>query len=47
MPEFDPSDQRQRRRRNLAIGLGVAAFVAIVYLVTILRIDGNIASGAP
>jgi len=41
MPEDDVA-KKQRQRRNLAIGLGVAGFVLIVYLVTILRIQANI-----
>ena len=47
MADADQTDLRQRRRRNLAIGLGVAAFVVLVYLVTILRIGANIGSAAP
>ncbi|MEQ1931048.1 MAG: hypothetical protein ABL957_11055 [Parvularculaceae bacterium] len=39
--------RKQRGRRNLAIGLGVAAFVIVVYLVTILRIQANVGAGTP
>ncbi len=42
----DEFARKQRQRRNIAIGLGVAGFVLIVYLVTILRIQANI-GGAP
>ncbi len=34
--------ERQRKRRNIAIALGVAGFVLLVYLVTILRIGASI-----
>lgn len=42
MPEPDDA-KKQRGRRNLAIALAIAGFVIIVYLVTILKIGGNIA----
>jgi len=42
MPE--PDEAKLRHRRNLAIGLALAAFIVIVFLVTILRIGGNIAN---
>ena len=42
----DADLKKQRGRRNLAIGLGVAAFAAIVYLVTMLRIAQNIGAGS-
>jgi hypothetical protein len=41
----DADLKKQRSRRNLAIGLGVAAFVVIVYLVTMLRIAQNVGAG--
>jgi len=47
MPDANlpPDARKSRDRRNIAIALGLAAFVAIVFAVTILRISGNI-SGA-
>ena len=33
---------KARRNRNIAIALGVAAFIIIVYLTTILRYAANI-----
>ncbi len=44
MPENDmiPEAKKQRRQRNTAIAIGLAAFVLVVYLVTILKITGNI-----
>lgn len=41
----DDVTKKQRRRRSLAIAFGVAGFVTIVYLVTILRIQANIGAG--
>ncbi len=40
----DPGEEerRKRRQRNLAIALTIAAFVAIVYVVTILKIGDSI-----
>lgn len=35
---------RARRGRNLAIALGLVAFVVLVYVVTILRMGGNVAA---
>ena len=38
-----PDEQKQRKQRNLAIALGLAAFILIVFLVTVLRIGGAVA----
>lgn len=44
MPEIELSPEAKKRRdqRNKAIALGLAAFIVIVFLVTILKISGNI-----
>ncbi|MEE2691007.1 MAG: hypothetical protein VX640_05630 [Pseudomonadota bacterium] len=39
----DPNADKRRKQRNLAIGGLIAAFVVIVYFVTILKIGGQIA----
>ena len=40
----DPEAARKaRRNRNIAIALGLVAFMVIVYLVTILRMGGYVA----
>ena len=44
----DPMDEsgaarRARRARNIALALGLIAFVVVVYLVTIVRIGGHVA----
>ena len=41
-PDLTPEAKKKRGHRNLAIALGLIGFVAIVYLVTILKISGNI-----
>lgn len=38
-------EQKKRGQRNLAIALAIAAFVVIVYLVTILKLAGNAGGG--
>jgi hypothetical protein len=38
-----PEELKQQKRRNLAIALGLTAFIVIVFLVTILRIGGSVA----
>jgi hypothetical protein len=34
--------RRARRARNIALALGLIAFVVIVYLVTIVRMGGHV-----
>lgn len=33
---------RARRRRNLVIGLALAAFVVLVFTITLVRLQGNV-----
>ena len=45
----DPNDEsdaarRARNGRNIAIALGLIAFVVIIFLVTITRLAGNVAT---
>ena len=39
-----PEQQRRRRIRSIAIGLGLAALVVIFFLITIIRLGGNVAN---
>ena len=39
-----PEEQKKRKQRNLALAGILIAFVAIVYVVTIVKIGGNIAN---
>ena len=40
-PELTP-EQKARRGRNLALALGLTAFVIIVFVTTIVRLGGNV-----
>ena len=48
-PRLTPGEQKARSRRNVAIGLALAAFVALVFVVTMVRLAQNAANhpGAP
>ena len=37
---------KARNRRNAAIGLALAAFVAVVFVVTMVRLQQNVAAGS-
>ncbi len=37
-----PEEQKQQKRRNLAIALSLGAFMLIVFLVTILKLSANV-----
>ena len=39
-----PEQQRGRRARNIAIGLGVAVLVVLFYAITIVRLGGAVAN---
>ncbi|MEM9619829.1 MAG: hypothetical protein AAF936_17890 [Pseudomonadota bacterium] len=38
-----PEELKQRKQRNVAIALGLLAFIVIVFVVTIVRIGGSVA----
>jgi len=38
-----PEAARARRRRNIALGLALLAFAALIFVVTIVRLGGNVA----
>lgn len=38
-----PAARRARNGRNIALAVGLAAFVAIVFLVTLARLGANVA----
>jgi hypothetical protein len=40
----DDAASRARRGRNIALAIGLAAFVVIVFIVTIVRLGGNVAT---
>ncbi|MDI1364661.1 MAG: hypothetical protein PSX79_07320 [bacterium] len=35
--------QKARKARNIALGLGLLAFVILIFVVTVVRIGGNVA----
>lgn len=39
---LSPEEKKARKRRSIAIALGVVAFVALVYLITMLRLAQNV-----
>lgn len=39
----DTDETRARNRRSLVIALGLVAFVVLVFVVTIVRLGGNVA----
>jgi len=38
----DPAAAKARRGRNIAIAVGLVAFVALVYVVTIVRLGASV-----
>jgi t-SNARE complex subunit (syntaxin) len=40
----DPEAARARRGRNIAIAVGLVAFVIIVYVVTVVRLGASVAT---
>ena len=40
--EITPEEMKARKRRNIAIALGVVAFIVLVYSTTLLRLTQNI-----
>lgn len=38
-----PEQQSSRRARNIAIGLAIAGFIALFYVVTIVKLGGAVA----
>lgn len=40
--DLSPEEKKRRGQRNVAIALGLTAFIVVVFLVTILKISGNI-----
>ena len=44
-PSREPSDfAKARRGRNIALALGLIAFVIIVFVVTVVRMGGSVAN---
>jgi hypothetical protein len=37
-----PEQQKSRRARNIAIGLAIGCFIALFYVVTIVKLGGSV-----
>jgi len=44
MQQLTPEEERKRKQRNYAIAGALLALVALIFIVTITKIGGNIAS---
>jgi hypothetical protein len=42
MSVTDANDARERRKRNIALGLMLAGFVVLFYLMTMVRLGGHV-----
>ena len=42
--DLTPEEQRKRSQRNYAIAAALLAVVALIFIVTVAKISGNIAS---
>jgi hypothetical protein len=41
-PEEEAEFKRRRRGRNIVLGILLAAFVILIYMITIVRIDAQV-----
>ena len=41
---LNDEQKRRRARRNLAVAAALGAFIALIYLITIVRLGANVAS---
>ena len=42
---LSPEEEKARNKRNRAIALGVLGFMALIFMITVLRISQNLAAG--
>lgn len=40
--QLTPDEQKKRRQRNIALAVALAAFVALVYAVTVVKLGINV-----
>lgn len=40
--QLTPEELKARKRRNLAIAFGLVAFMALVFITTVLRLQANV-----
>ncbi len=43
MTELSPEQQRRRRHKNIGIALGLLALVILFYVITMVKLSGNVA----
>jgi hypothetical protein len=43
MNQFTPEQQRRRRQKNIALALGLLALVVLFYIITMIKLSGNVA----
>lgn len=41
--QYTPEQQRRRRHKNIALALGLLALVVLFYVVTMIKLSGNVA----
>ncbi len=44
MAELTPEQLRQRRRKNIALAVGLLLLVALFYVITVIKLSGNVSS---
>lgn len=42
--QLSPEQLRRRRRKNIALAVGLLLLVALFYVITVIKLSGNIAS---
>jgi hypothetical protein len=42
MMALTPEQQRRRRQKNIALGLGLAVLVVLFYVITMIKLGGNV-----
>lgn len=43
--KLTPEQEKARKRRNVAIALGLVAFIVLIFLVTVVRMSSNYNAG--
>lgn len=43
MIQFTPEQQRRRRQKNIALALGLLVLVVLFYVITMIKLSGNVA----
>lgn len=42
MVELTPDQQRRRRRKNIALAIGLVLLVVLFYVITMIKLSGNV-----